>query len=609
LFQTIDQLIQKQHQISPNAIALGSIDRPPLTYEGLFQQVLSTKDQLQTFGIHQNDRVAMILPNGPELAASFLAISSAATTAPLNPSYRRTELDFYFQDLEVSAVVVEGDQASVARDVAFSLNIPILEIYPVLDAPAGTFALQGRTGKPQLERRMAKPEDVALVLHTSGTTSKPKIVPLKHRNLLASAENIRISLQLTAQDQCLNIMPLFHIHGLMASVMASMASGASVICSPGFYASKFFEWLETFKPTWYTAVPTMHQAILDRALENRDILENIQLRFIRSCSASLPPQTMEELERVFHAPVVEAYGMTEASHQMSCNPLPPRIRKKGSVGVATGVEVAIMAEDRAELLPNETAGEIVIRGLNVTEGYANNPDANAKAFSKGWFRTGDQGYLDSDQYLYITGRIKEIINRGGEKISPREVDEVLLEHPFVSQAVTFAMPDPTLGEDVAAAVIATDPTLSEAELRRFANTRLAFFKVPRRIIFLEEIPKGPTGKLQRIGLADKLGIEGVAIESRTAEVEYVPPRDPIEERLSELWKEVLNVEPIGVHHDFLSVGGDSLLALQLVSRIREALDLDISLLDFFDAPTIAEQASIIQEMFLKELGNSNASEG
>ena len=252
----------------------------------------------------------------------------------------------------------------------------------------------------------------------------------------------------------------------------------------------------------------MHQAILGRAKNNHDIIANSSLRFIRSSSSSLPPQVMRELEETFDVPVLEAYAMTEASHQMTCNPLPPRERKAGSVGIAAGSEVAIMNE-KGDLEPVGCTGEIVVRGGNVTMGYENNDKANAESFSNGWFRTGDQGVMDEDGYLSITGRLKEIINRGGEKISPREVDEVLMDHPAVQQVVTFAMPNEKLGEEIVAAVVLHDGNdVSEQDIRKFAGSHLAKFKVPRKILFLEEIPKGATGKLQRIGLAEKLGLVG-----------------------------------------------------------------------------------------------------
>jgi acyl-CoA synthetase (AMP-forming)/AMP-acid ligase II len=301
-------------------------------------------------------------------------------------------------------------------------------------------------------------------------------------------------------------MPLFHIHGLMAATMTSLTAGASVACSPGFDAMRIFSWFDHFKPSWYTAVPTMHQAILARAPRNKEIIERMRLRLIRSSSSALPPQVMAELEEVFGAPAIESYGMTEASHQMASNPLPPAARKPGSVGIAAGPAIAIMDEQGNLRATGETA-EIVIQGPNVTSGYENNPKANAENFTNGWFRTGDQGYLDPEGYLYVTGRLKEIINRGGEKISPREVDEVLMDHPAVQQAVTFAMPHDKLGEEVAAAIVPREgATVTDREIREFASQRLADFKVPRKVLIVQEIPKGPTGKLQRIGLAKQLGL-------------------------------------------------------------------------------------------------------
>ena len=608
LVGTIGDLVKQQADFHPNTMAIGAPGRSPLSYDDLHQQILETGENLHRLGVGRNDPVAIVLPNGPEMAVAFLSISSFATCAPLNPNYRQSEFEYYLRDLEVSAIIVQSDRENIVRDTALTLNIPLLELTPIYDRAAGLFYLNGDQRTSSTRIGVADQEDVALVLHTSGTTSRPKIVPLKHRNMIASAENIRRSLSLTNQDRCLNVMPLFHIHGLMASVLSSMVSGASVICTPGFHAPHFFDWLASHEPTWYTAVPTMHQAVLARSTENQHLLDKIQLRFIRSCSAALPPQLMAELEEVFNAPVVEAYGMTEASHQMTCNPLPPGQRKPGSVGIATGVEVAIMVEDSDDLLPMGKVGEIVIHGPNVTEGYANNPEANAKSFVKGWFRTGDQGYLDSDQYLFITGRIKEIINRGGEKVSPREIDEVLLEHPQVLQAVTFAMPDKTLGEDIAAVVVLKDDSTTEAELRRFANQHLAYFKVPKRILILDEIPKGPTGKLQRIGLAEKLGITGDEPETAGTEVAFIAPRDPVENALADIWCEVLNLPRIGVLHKFLEVGGDSLLALQLVSRIREIYEIQINLLDFFEAPTIAEQAEIVQEFLLNKIYDTHNNE-
>ena len=492
-------------------VAISGPGRASLSYAGLREHVRATVAALNDRGIGRNDRVALVLPNGPEMASAFLSVAAGAATAPLNPAYRRQEYDFYLSDLGAKTLVVEQGSDSPAVAVAVDLGIPVLELVVHEGSPAGTFELVGdgparRSGRPTPPGGMAEEEDVALVLHTSGTTSRPKIVPLAQRNVCASARNIRGTLRLTDEDRCMNVMPLFHIHGLMAATLAPLSAGGSIFCTPGFNALRFFAWLDEARPTYYTAVPTMHQAILSRARGNREILERARLRFVRSSSSSLPPQVMAELEEVFGAPVVEAYAMTEAAHQMTCNPLPPGERKPGTVGVAAGPEVLIM-DAAGALLPAGSVGEVVIRGTNVTDGYENNPEANATAFSDGWFRTGDQGVMDGEGYLTITGRLKEIINRGGEKISPREVDDVLMDHPAVQQVVTFAVPHPKLGEEVAAAVVLREGMdATPQDVRDFAMTRLAAFKCPKTVVILDEIPKGPTGKLQRIGLADKLGI-------------------------------------------------------------------------------------------------------
>ncbi|WP_372522675.1 acyl--CoA ligase [Sulfuricaulis sp.] len=507
VFSTIHELLAAKPAM---AVAFAASGCPPLSYGGLRDHVERTVASLNRLGIGRNDRVALVLPNGTEMATAFVAVAAGTTSAPLNPAYRADEFEFYLSDLKAKALIVERGSASPALGVAAKLKIPVIEIVRASSDPAGVFELtpvdNSKTTTAPAAGGFAGPDDIALVLHTSGTTSRPKIVPLSQRNVCASAGHIRDILSLTPADRGLSIMPLFHIHGLIGSVLSTLTAGGSVYCTPGFNALKFFAWMDEAKPTWYTAVPTMHQAILARAANNREIVARHPLRFIRSSSSSLPPQVLHELERVFNAPVLESYGMTEASHQMTSNPLPPRPHKPGTVGVAAGPEVAIMGEDGKLLGPNAT-GEVVIRGPNVTKGYENNPKANAEGFTHGWFRTGDQGVLDAEGYLSITGRLKEIINRGGEKISPREVDEVLMDHPAVLQVVTFAMPHAKLGEDVAAAVVLREgKSADEKEIREFAAKRLADFKVPRKILILDEIPKGATGKLQRIGLAQKLGL-------------------------------------------------------------------------------------------------------
>lgn len=487
------------------ARAIGAPARSDMTAGDMLALIDRTVVYLNSIGIGRGDRLAIVLDNGPEMVSAFLACASACTTAPLNPAYKEDEFSFYMADLKAKALLVAGGSSSPAIAAAMRLGIPIIHLHMRSDGPAGLFTLSGAVGAAAWHG-LAEAEDIALVLHTSGTTSRPKIVPLSHTNLLTSAANIVHTLKLGPADRCLNIMPLFHIHGLVAAVLASLRAGGSVFCTPGFNALKFFAWMAEAKPTWYTAVPTMHQTILSRCERNAESIASHPLRFIRSSSASLPAPVFAEMERVFGCPVIEAYSMTENAHQMTSNQLPPGKRKPGSVGIAAGPEVAIMAPDGHLLSPGEE-GEVVTRGRNVTKGYENNVKANEEGFAHGWFHTGDQGVMDGDGFLRVTGRLKEIINRGGEKIAPFEVDEVLMTHPAIHQALTFAMPHDKLGEDVAVAVVLKEGAeASERDIREFAATRLADFKVPRRVVILAEIPKGATGKMQRIGLAAKLGL-------------------------------------------------------------------------------------------------------
>jgi oxalate---CoA ligase len=572
---------------APALLAPGN--RRSLSYRELMDQVEAVSRSLAGAGVRPGDRVAICLPDGPEMASAFLGVSAVVASAPLNPAYRLEEFVFYLSDLQPRALLLPGGSESPAREAAKQLGVTVLEIVANPNvAGSFRFASGGEATEPI---PTAGPDDVALLLHTSGTTSRPKLVPLTQRNLCASADHIVSALRLTRNDRCLNVMPLFHIHGLIAATLSSLRAGGSVVCTPGFLAPEFFGWYAETRPTWYTAVPTIHQAILARAPAHGDLIASAPLRLVRSSSAALPPTVFRQLEETFRCPVVEAYGMTEASHQMASNPLPPRARKPGSVGLPAGPEMAVLGEDGQWAAPGQH-GEIVIRGPNVTQGYVANPTANSSAFVRGWFRTGDQGFVDEDGYLFLTGRLKEIINRGGEKISPREIDEVLLTHPAVAQALAFGFPDPQLGEDVAAAIVLRDgKSATERELREFVSARVASFKVPRRVVFLPEIPKGPTGKLQRIGLAARLGIAAAA--PAQPEAPKVDPRTPLEEEIARIWREVLRIDRIGVEDEFMNLGGDSVLATQIVARLRDVLGAEISPLAFFEAKTIAGLAALL----------------
>lgn len=490
--------------------AIRAPGQAPLRHAELVALARQTGAALRSADVGQDRCVAIVLPNGPAMASAFACIAPWCAAAPLNPAYTAAEFDFFLDDLNAAALIVAAGEPGPAKDVAARRGTHIIELREAEAAGAFTLDIGHQaTAAPPAPRDA---EAVALVLHTSGTTARPKMVPLTQANLCESARNIAATLRLRASDVCLNVMPLFHIHGLMAPVLASFAAGGSVYCTPGFDALRFFAWLEDAKASWYSAVPAMHQGILARARRRRSGATARKrslattLRFIRSSSASLPPQVMTELEATFDAPVIEAYAMTEAAHQMCSNPLPPAPRKPGFVGPAAGPEVAILNPD-GNPLPAGQEGEIVVRGASVMRGYLGNAAANAEAFRGDWFRTGDQGFMDAAGYVKVTGRLKELINRGGEKIAPLEVDEALLDHPAVAEACAFGVPHPVLGEDIAAVVVLRpNATLDSPALREFAARRLAKFKVPRTILFRDAIPKGPTGKVQRLSLGQALRV-------------------------------------------------------------------------------------------------------
>jgi acyl-CoA synthetase (AMP-forming)/AMP-acid ligase II len=542
-------------------------------------------------GIGRRHCIAVALPNGPEMAVAVLTVAASAMCAPINPAYGAEELDRYFADLRPHALLTVAGLDSPARRVALSHCIRVVELSNVFDAEAGLFTLTG-DHEGASPREPVSPSDVALLLLTSGTTSRAKIVPLTHANICASANSSGVALALKETDRSLNVLPLFHGHGLIATVLASLAAGASVVCAPGCDVSRFFGWLTAFRPTWYSAVPTMHQAILAQARHHRKRAADYQLRFVRSASAPLPPRIYAELERTFEAPIIEFYGMTEtASAPIACNPLPPRQRKPGSVGLSVGLDVAIMCESGV-LLPRGQTGQVVVRGASVTRGYDDSM-ANEAAFAGDWFKTGDCGFFDDDGYLFLVGRSAEIINRGGEKIAPREVDEVLLEHPAVAEAVTFAAPHPTLGEDVAAAIMLRNHAAATPnDIRQFAIRRIADFKVPRQVLIVNEIPKNPMGKVQRAGLAAKLGLASQVAAPQT----FVAPRTPLEKLLAGIWAEIAQVERVGIHDDFFALGGDSLLVAAVLARVYAILHVEIEVSRFFEAPTVAEMARHLETL-------------
>ncbi len=589
-------LLHQQVLLQPESPVILAPGRRALSYGGLWRQIERIADAMMDMRRTRPVRVAMLLPNGPEAAVTFLAVTVGATCVPLDPSLPRADLKFYLEDTDSRVIIVNKDENGPIHDVARELDLSIIEIAVDPSLPAGAFEIPGLPQARESRFRPADPSDLALILHTSGTTSRPKLVPLTHANLSASATNIARTLSLDSADRCLNVMPLFHIHGLVGALLATIAGGGSIICTGGFDARSFFHWIDEYRPTWYTAVPTIHQAVVELAHSNGERPKFHRLRFIRSSSAPLSPATLIALESAMDAPVIESYGMTEASHQMASNKLPPGIRKPGSVGVPAGAEIVIM-NDVGSILSQGAVGEIVIRGPGVMTGYGGGHDVNAAAFIDEWFRTGDLGRFDEDGYLHVAGRLKEIVNRGGEKISPRELDDALLEHPDVAEAVAFGVPHPSLGEDMMAAVVRKSGSLiDERTLRRFLIGKLSGPKVPSSIIFVDTIPKGATGKIQRSKLHERLAPARIR--------KFEPPSNSLEHSLESIYREILHSGPVGIHDNFFALGGDSLMGARVVAAINRAHEVNLAAPTLFHYPTIAELSVVIEAAKAENLAHT-----
>ncbi|HUG37547.1 MAG TPA: amino acid adenylation domain-containing protein, partial [Candidatus Limnocylindrales bacterium] len=602
---------------TPTATALVAPGQAALTWVELDRFLGDAVAALHALGVGHGGRVLSVLEDGACTLTAFLAVSGAATFIPINPGYPPRELEAYLDLLTPTVVLLPAGDDSPARRLAAARRLPVITLTPSPDGHAGRFTLDGVAAPA--DTRPPGPDDVALILHTSGTTSRPKVVPLTHRNLCVSAANFTRAHELGPADRCLNVTPMFHVLGLMPLV-AALGAGGSVACPPAFQAPRFFDWLAELRPTWFSAPPAIFEAILfhvgapsrlrrptvgesprevmTRAAAPGSVTRGHALRFLRLAAAAASPDLLSRLEEAFGIPAIQVYGSTEASI-VSSNPLPPRPRKRGSAGLPVMAHVRVADEAGRPLAPGEI-GQLLLRGDNVTPGYENDPDANARAFLDGWFRTGDAAWLDEDGYLFIAGRLDEVINRGGQKISPREIDEALLRHPAVSEAAAFPVPHPVLGQEVAAAVVLRPGVEAAAhELRAFTADRLVAYKVPREIVVLAEMPRGASGKVPRHALAARLGLaarpapDGRARPLGLAPAVFVPPDGPIECPLAAIWQSVLRVERVGRHDDFFALGGDSILASLVTARARERLSVQVPILALFESPTLAAFAAVV----------------
>jgi amino acid adenylation domain-containing protein len=605
--ETIHDHVHRHAARNREAVAILAPGRAPLDYGRLDTQIIYVGERLRLANIQASDRVAVVMSTGAEAAVVILSVAANAVCAPLNPACSSREFEFYLSALRAKALLVPHGASSAAIAAARLLEIRILHFMPETTSPAGIFSLMGKPDKSRTSEESASQDNPALLLFTSGTTARPKLVPLTHRQLRLSAENICSALQLDPADRCLGVMPLFHIHGL-STLFATLVSGGSYVGMSNFSLDSFFAGLGELHPTWYSASPAIHRAILDCAQSYRGSLATSGLRFIRSASAPIPEQLIADIESAFGVPLIEAYGMTEAAPQIASNRLPPFKRKPGSVGAAAGPEVAIMDEAERILRAGET-GEVVIRGPNVIDGYDSDAVADAEAFAGGWLRTGDLGHLDADGYLFLTGRLNEVINRGGEKVPPQLVEQVLLEHPAIAEAVVFGIPHPVLGETVAAAIVlkpGNDPGPSVQQVRDFAAERLARFEVPQRIVVVDRIPLGSTGKLARKDLMRALGLGESGGRGRPSPIPTPTPRTATERRVAEVFAEVLKTDPPGIHDDFFALGGHSLAAMQVLARLQQIFQTALPVDALFLSPTVARLAERIGEQMANLVAEGTA---
>ena len=599
----LDKALQAQAQRHPDKPAILVPGGASLSYRDLASSARQIAKLLCDAGLTRGGNVALCLPNGPEMLAGFFGAVQAGIAAPVAPAAREAELDSCFGDQNIAVVVaMEG---SAAIEVARRRGLGVLALPTECQGWQGTIdatIYPARDAEVSRNEPRDGAEDGALLMHTSGTTSRPKQFVLTHRNICTAIQLAARHLNLGPGDRYLNVMPLFHTHGLMRCLW-TISTGGTIICPAKFEAALFFDWAEDFQPTWYSAVPTIHQAVLAEAPRHRAARERRPLRFAITNSAPMPLKVADALEQELGAPVLELYGCSETC-SATLAPLSERRgdapaengavrrRKPGSVGVPL-IELAIMNES-GRLLSAGEVGEIVMRGDTVTAGYLDNDEAQQAAFTGGWFRSGDLGYVDEDGFVFVNGRLKEIINRGGEKISPLEVDVALLNHPAVAQAATFAVPHATLGEEVAAVVVlAAGMSAGADEIRAFAAEYLPPQKTPRQVLIAGEIPRSRTGKIIRRELAGILGLNfnGNGFGRRS---ECVAASTPLEKALHEIWADVLGLDRVGVTENLFRLGGNSLTAMQIAGRIAEKMDIELPAAVFFERPTIAELAKIIE---------------
>lgn len=587
---TLAQLLAQSVLRFPRDTAIVAPDRPPLTYAGLGVQLEAAARALAEAGYGRGTRVAVALPDGPEFAAALLSVCAVATCAPLNHGLDEVALAGLLAVMRIDALVVADGTRPAAVHAARRAAVPLLHLRFSPAAPAGTFELVAGQRRQPMALAAVMPDDIALVTHTSGTTSVPKIVPLEQWRMVEAAHSRAALAQFRSTDRSLLLTPLYSVAGIFRGLLAPLTVGGAVICPTAVDGGSVVDLLETLAPTLYSAPPAVQSAVVEE-YERRSPRPHHSLRLIFSSQAELRAPLQRRLEQAFGVPVIRAYGMTETGN-IAQAPLPPARAPAGSVGRPNHLEVAI-ADESGQFLAAGQEGEILVRGPEVFGGYENDDEANRAAFRDGWFRTGDCGHVDDDGFVFLSGRIKEMINRGGAKVAPREVEEVLERHPGVVEAAAFALPHPTLGEAVAAAVVVRDPEqVTGSELRRYARSRLAAFKVPTRVVLVGQLPRGAFGKVDRRKLAE--------MARSPASASGQPYADEVEAKLAGAFAEVLGIPQVGRDDSFFDLGGDSLRGVRVLVRVEQAFGISVSLDLLIDHPSVAEFAAAIRDLVSRQ---------
>ena len=574
---TILDVLAAQRARRGPASAILAPGRDPLSYAALYDQIDGLGTILATMGLGRHSRIALSLADGPEGGVTLLATMIWATAAPLGAGL---DLDAYSDllvRLRIDAVMLQdGERSPVAR-AASALRIPLVHVSSHPGDAAGVVRLSCVAVRAPAARVPPQPGDVAVLLQTSGTTARPKVVPVTHAQLLWNARQQPID----ERDRCLALGTLFTSAGLWSALTVPLTAGAASVIVGAYDGARFVDWLDQFKPTYFSANPTVLGSTLD-ALAQREPAAPRSLRFVRSGSNALPEAIQHRLESALGIPVIQGYGMTETGN-IAQNPLPPRERRTGSAGIAMGTEVMILRNDKEASL-GDVVGEILVRGPGVMCGYEDDEEANQLAFHDGWFRTGDLGWIDGDGYLFITGRLRELINRGGVKVSPSEVDLAFMQHPAVREAATFAVPHPSLGEDVVTAVVLRAPGSTSAQaLRAYVLQHLLPFKVPSSVVLVDKIPRNSMGKVSRATLRDRLEDE--------LRADYVAPRNDEEALVAAIFAELFDLPRVGAFDHYFRLGGDSLGAAQVMTRLVDRCGVELEMSALFESPTVAEFAN------------------